>query len=36
MVDARQVGIGIRYCCVGGGLQLCEVGVLIGDVVGEG
>ena len=33
-MDARQGGIGIQYCCVGGGLQLCEVGVRIGDVVG--
>ena len=36
MVDARQDGIGIPDCGVGRGLQLCELWVLIGDVVGEG
>ena len=35
-MDARQVGIGIPCCCVGGGVQFCEVGVLIGYVVGDG
>ena len=30
MVDARQGGSCTPYCCVGGGVQLCEWGCLWG------